>query len=211
MKIKMKKNYLIILSFLYLIILWFLYYYLTTTNYDTFIQISSIVISLISLIVVLFLYDKFGIKGFVKQRELEKIKELKNILTKSRYFYLEQNTHQISDKSISLINIDFNNTIVIEKSILDNLYLSLNLIINNPFFPEKLDLDFSYFHFSKHKLYDESMNKVYDESINNFYLINTSNLFPETLEPKNYRILNENFSNFYSTSINTIIDYEEKL
>lgn len=207
----MKKKYLIILSFLYLTILWILYYYLTTNNYNTFIQISSIVISLISLIVVLFLYDKFGIKGFVKQRELEKIKELKNILTKSRYFYLEQNTHQISDKSISLVNIDFNKTIVIEKNILDNLYLSINLIVNDPFFPEKLDLDFSYFHFSKHKLYDASINNQYNESINNFYLINTSNLFPEILEPKNYRILNENFSDFYYSSINIIIDYEKKL
>jgi hypothetical protein len=159
------------------------------------------------LIVILLLYDKFGIYGFVKQRELEKIKELKSVLTKSKCFYFTENYHQISDKSITLISIDFKNIIVIEKNILDNLYLRLTSIINDPFFPENLDLDFSYFHFSKHKSLDKNINEV---KINNFCLINSTNLYPDELNSKNHRLLNENFSDLYSESIKKIKEFENK-
>lgn len=149
-----------------------------------------------SFIMVALLYDRFGIKGFVKQRELEKIKELKFILTKTRYFYLTRNTHKISNNSTCFKDLNFNDRMIIEKDILDNFYLKLNTIVNDPFFPEKLYLDFNYFHFSNHP--------VYIENSDEHFLLSSSNIFPEI---KDFRILNNEFSNDYLKSLKIIDDF----
>lgn len=187
--------FLLILTALFVGIICF-NYILSEKNFQRLIEIFSLIISFMSFIFVALLYDRFGVKGFVKQRELEKIKELKSTLIKTRYFCLTRNTHKISNDSTCFKDLNFNDRIILEKDILDNFYLKLNTIVNDPFFPEKLYLDFNYFHFSKHS--------VYIENSDDYFLLSSSNIYPEI---KDFRILNNEFSNKYFQSLEIIDDF----
>jgi hypothetical protein len=146
---------------------------------------------------VLSLYDRFGLHGFTKQKEIEKVKELESVLTKKKYFLLSFNTSKKSSNFTFLNNIFYNNSkiILIKKELLEKIYCDLSEIYLHPFFSEKIykECSVDHYHFSK---YDKF---IFDKSENNFLLINDNNIFPQELTDINninsidYRIIDMKF------------------
>ena len=157
----------------------------------------SLFISILSLIVVLLFYDKFGLKGHQKQKELEKTKEFYSILVKSKYYELPFNTIKLTDKYISLdkIILDNDKPKIMKRELLDKLYSDLNEIHNHSFFSDDL--------FSKISLdnlhYSECEKFIFSDNTN-FVVIDKNNYFPFedfndklSIKKNDYRVIDKSF------------------
>lgn len=167
----------------------------------------SLFISTLSLIVVLMFSDKFGLKGYQKQKELEKTKELYSILTKTKYYELPHNTTKLNNKYIYLnkIVIDNDKPIIMKRELIDKLYSDLTEIQNHPFFSDDLfsKISLDNLHHSKFEIF-----KFSDDT--NFVVINDNNYFPEDFNDKlsfkrtEYRVINKLFIETINNLIETL-------
>jgi hypothetical protein len=172
----------------------------------------NFIISILSLIVVLYLYDRFGLKGFIKQKELEKTKELYSILTKTKYYELSYNTTKLYNNNYIYLNkiiFDNDKPKIMKRELLDKLYSDLTEIQNHSFFSDDLfsKIPLDNLHHSKFEIF-----KFSDDT--NFVVINDNNYFPSedfndkpSLKKTDYRIINKSFFETYNYIIKTTKKY----
>lgn len=172
----------------------------------------SLFISTLSLIVVLMFSDKFGLKGYQKQKELEKTKELYSILTKTKYYELSYNTTKLYNNNYIYLNkITFDNDKpkIMKRELLDKLYSDLIEIQNHSFFSDDLfsKIPLDNLHHSKFEIF-KFLNNT------NFVVINNNNNFPFedfndklSVKKNDYRIIDKSFFDTYNDIIETTKKY----
>ena len=166
----------------------------------------NFIISILSLIVVIHLYDRYGLKGHQKQKELEKTKEFYSILTKTKYYELPHNTTKLNNNYIYLNKIVFDNDKpkIMKIELLDKLYSNLKEIQNHSFFSDDLfsKTPLDNLHHSKFEIF-----KFSDDT--NFVVINENNYFPEDFnkissKKSEYRVIDKSFFDTIKNIIKTL-------
>ena len=166
---------------------------------NLFFQIISVFLTIGGFYLGLLLYDRFGIKGYLKQNELEKTIELYSLLKKSKYFFIHhkrlgEDNSITNGRYIYLYKIEFDKTkpILIKKVLLEKLYLDIIKIHNHHFFPEN-DMICDIINKFTHTNYVPYSFKE-RENDEDVYIINNSNILKNEEILKNKFIkLNEDF------------------
>ena len=178
------------------LILFFVLMFNVKENYNGEID-YSLFISTLSLIVVLMFSDKFGLKGYQKQKELEKTKEFYSILIKSKYYELPYNSNKLNNNYIYLNKIIFDNDKpkIMKRELLNKLYSDLKEIQNHSFFSDDLfsKIPLDNLHHSKFEIF-----KLSNDT--NFVVINNNNNFPSedfndklSVKKNDYIIIDKSF------------------
>lgn len=168
----------------------------------------NFIISILSLIVVIHLYDRYGLKGHQKQKELEKTKELYSILIKTKYYELPYNTTKLNNIYIYLNKIVFDNDKpkIMKRELLDKLYSDLKEIQNHSFFSDDLfsKISLDNLHYSKCEKFifsDQKKFVIIDK--NNYYPFEDFNGKP-SFKKNDYRVMDKSFFDTINDTIKTL-------